>query len=437
MAKDTDKPIQNLESERESLKASENKEATKTKPKPEPPKVVGYGQLFKYCTGTEKFLLFVAALMGMSQGALMPVMTVVFGDMSLDFTPNKGKEAIRDAASKSSLTMFYLGLGCLFAAFTGTYIWTYIGKSLSLRVRKLYFQSLISQEIGYYDVTDASKMTTAYVEDLYKFDGGVGDKHHGLFNAYSMTISGFAVGFAKGWWFAVIVTLSFPVMMIGMIGFAIVMQKENDSNKKNYEEAGSCSEQGLSGIKTVKSLCGEDHEVSLYDKTITSARVNGVKFAVLAGISFGFSYFTLMIAYGLNYYIGSVLVDRNVWNHNSASPYNVADIITIFFAVDDRRLRDGPGLASHQGHHPGQGRRRRNLQGHRAQDPRPSRRRRWHQAHRHRRDHRVQERGVHLSIAERRGQQGPQRRGLGDSQRKEGGPRGRDRMRKVHYSPTN
>lgn len=338
MAKDSDKPIHNLESERQSLKASDKKEEVKGKPKPKPeepkvPKVVTYGQLFKYCTRTEKFLLFVAALMGMSQGALMPVMTVVFGDMTLDFTPNKGKEAIKESASKSSLTMFYLGLGCLFAAFTGTYIWTYIGKTLSLRVRKLYFQSLINQDIGFYDVTDASKMTTAYVEDLYKFDGGVGDKHHGLFNAYAMTLSGFAVGFAKGWWFAIIVTLSFPVMMIGMIGFAIVMQKENEVNKKNYEEAGSCSEQGLSAIKTVKSLCGEDHEVGIYDKTITSARVNGVKFSILAGISFGFFYFTLMIAYGLNYYIGSVLVDKNVWNHNASRTYNVADIITIFFAV--------------------------------------------------------------------------------------------------------
>jgi ABC-type bacteriocin/lantibiotic exporter with double-glycine peptidase domain len=99
-----------------------------------------------------------------------------------------------------------------------------------------------------------------------------------------MTLTGVGIGFYKGWWYALIVTSSFPLIMIGMTGFLHVMQLESSVTKKNYEQAGSCAEQCFSSVKTVKALGGEEHELSIYSKFIDAARSASSKFGMIAGL---------------------------------------------------------------------------------------------------------------------------------------------------------
>lgn len=138
--------------------------------------------------------------------------------------------------------MFLVGLGTLVSAFLATFFWSFVGERIMVRVRKQYFRSIIGQELGWFDVESAEKMTTRFIENMSKLEGAVGRKNHMLVFSLAMVIGGFAIGFYKGWWFALIVTMSFPIIMIGMISFVVVLQMESVVTKKNYEEAGACSE---------------------------------------------------------------------------------------------------------------------------------------------------------------------------------------------------
>lgn len=320
-----------METEAQELNPKGEKKITKEKETEM--KTIGYFSLFRYATAFEKFMLSCGIILSIVHGGMMPVFSLIFGDITSDFTPDKPAEDRRKLAAKSAFYMFLVGLGTFVSASLAMFCWSYIGKCLNIRVRKMYFKALVGQEIGWFDVENAEKMTTSYIENMAKFQGAVGKVGHVFLYSLSMTITGFAIGFYKGWWYALIVTMSFPIIMIGMMGFLYVMQIDSKVTKANYEQAGSCSEQCFGAIKTVKILNGQEHEYSIYTKFIEAARTASSKFGMIAGFSYGVFFMCVFISYGLNYWLGSVLVDREVYNGNADRSYNVSDIIAIFFSV--------------------------------------------------------------------------------------------------------
>jgi ATP-binding cassette subfamily B (MDR/TAP) protein 1 len=62
-------------------------------------------------------------------------------------------------------------------------------------------------------------------------------------------------------------------------------------------------------IKTVKSLTGEEHELSVYSKSLVEAKNIAIRYGLLLGASFGMIYFVLNADYALGFYYGSILIE--------------------------------------------------------------------------------------------------------------------------------
>ena len=257
-----------METERTPLTKEKKKEEKDTAPI----QTVSYFSLFRYTTSEEKFYLFLAFLLSCGHGAMMPVFSIIFGNVTSDFTADKSVDQRRKQAGDTALKMFFVGIGTLAAAGLAVFFWNYVGQKLNIRVRNMYFKAVTSQELGWFDVENAEKMTTRYIENVHKFQGAVGQKNHVFIYSLSMTIAGFLIGFISGWWYALIVTMSFPIIMVGMLAFIIIMSKESAITKKNYEDAGGASEQCFGAIKTVKILNGEEHELNIYYSSIEAAK---------------------------------------------------------------------------------------------------------------------------------------------------------------------
>jgi ABC-type multidrug transport system fused ATPase/permease subunit len=75
-----------------------------------------------------------------------------------------------------------------------------------------------------------------------------------------MVIAGFTIGFIQGWMFTLIICAILPFMMVGMSLFIYSMEKMQTVSKECYAVAGGISEEVLTGIRTVKGLCGEEFE---------------------------------------------------------------------------------------------------------------------------------------------------------------------------------
>ena len=263
----------------------------------------------------------------------MPVFALVYGMVANDFTPTSTPESIKTAGTKTALYMLYIGIATFFLSFLGTFLWSWVGARLNIRLKKMYFNSLTSQELGWFDVTGPEKLTITYVEDMTKMKDAIGHKNHQLIFSVATCLLGFLVGYIQGWWYSVIVTLTFPLISFGMVIFVIVNQKEARLSKAAYERSGATSEQCLGAIRTVKSLCGEEHEEKIYSEALDEATAVSVKYGIYSAFSYGTFMLCLTASYGLNYWLGSVLVDREVTNTNMGRSYNLQDIVTIFFAI--------------------------------------------------------------------------------------------------------
>lgn len=297
------------------------------------PKGVGYWQLFRYTTGGEKALLVVAILMSAFQGGMMPLFAVAYGKITEDFTPTNTKDQIRSAAIMTAVYMILIGLATFIFCFLGSFLWAYVGGKIVIRVKQLYFANLLDQEMGWFDVVSPEKLTISYVEDLQKFKEAVGFNNHITISSYGTTILGFVVGYIHGWWFSLIVTLTFPVLMVGMVAFVAVNQKEARVTKIAYEKAGGASEQALAAIKTIKALGGEDHEVNIYTDALNEAKKVSIKYGFIGAFCYGLFMFCMTASFGLNYWLGAILVEKSVYNGNVGRAYNVKDVITVFFAI--------------------------------------------------------------------------------------------------------
>jgi ATP-binding cassette subfamily B (MDR/TAP) protein 1 len=148
-----------------------------------------------------------------------------------------------------------------------------------------------------------------------------------------MTVGGFIVGYVTGWELSLVITAALPVVSFGMFLFMIVMQGSTVKTSQIYEKAGGVSEEGLTAIKTVKSLRGEEYQLRRYNDRIHEAMVLSIRFTLMMGFSMGFMFFALFAQYALGFWYGSKCIEGQYMNHIANRPYNVGDVMIIFFAI--------------------------------------------------------------------------------------------------------
>jgi ATP-binding cassette subfamily B (MDR/TAP) protein 1 len=138
-----------------------------------------------------------------------------------------------------------------------------------------------------------------------------------------MGIGGVAVGFIIGWLYSIYMTLTLPIMFIGMGAFVYFIMKQASVTKDSYAKAGAIAEQAVSAVKTVMSLNGEDHEVKNYANILSVARKTTIKYGLITSFFFGIWFFALFAEYGFGYWIGAQVIKKNRWNHNASREYSV------------------------------------------------------------------------------------------------------------------
>jgi ATP-binding cassette subfamily B (MDR/TAP) protein 1 len=135
---------------------------------------ISYFSLFKYTSGMERILLCCGVILAIIHGGMMPLFSLIFGQITADFTPDKPPEERRRLAAKSALYMFFVGLVSLVSSGLSNFCWTWVGNNLNIRVRQLYFPVDCKPRYRMVRRRKAEKMTSSYTENLAKCQGAVG-----------------------------------------------------------------------------------------------------------------------------------------------------------------------------------------------------------------------------------------------------------------------
>lgn len=310
-------------------KPDDKKDAAEAEKMPQ----ASFVDLFHFVEGKEKVILWLAIIISVAQGAALPVMTLILGDLTNSFTPDKSAEQTEELVKTQFLNMIYIGLGVLCAAFVASILWNFLSARQTKKIKLLYFKKLLDQNSAWYDKTKIDQLSSNFIDQVSSFTAVFSTKMHLIFMNYSTAISGIVIGFIKGWLLTIFVLLLTPIMFFGMFFFIKAVQKSEEIQRTSYSNAGSTSDECFTYIKTVKSLNGEEHEIKRYSGHCDESKKTSIRFGYKAGLLWGIFFFSVLFMYGMAYLIGSRLISNEWINDNYSRVYNIGDVLTIFFAV--------------------------------------------------------------------------------------------------------
>lgn len=296
-------------------------------------KSVGFFQLFRFATGADRFLIFLAIFFSSLQGALIPGSTLFFANVTDDFGKIPSKEKLRDSMVHQAFNMLYLGLG-IFGSYTvALMLWMVVGQRQMKNLRNKYFQHLIRKNATWFDQEKTGKVASAYYEHLSTFTTVYSNKMHIVFQMFTMILFGFAVGFYKGWLVSLIILAASPLMSIGMVLLLHYNSKASQVEKESYSLAGSISDESFEYIRTVKSLNGQEYQIRKYSDSLAGVLAANNQFTWKISFCYALFNFCMSGFYALCFFFGNLVLNHQWFNDNTSKTYTSGDYLGIYFGI--------------------------------------------------------------------------------------------------------
>ncbi|KAI8909310.1 P-loop containing nucleoside triphosphate hydrolase protein [Powellomyces hirtus] len=301
-------------------------------------KRIAYSALLtRYATPLDKLLMLIGLFAAAASGAILPLMTIIFGDLTNSFnditadayrgvpSSEATKDALQDEINEKSLIFVYLGLGMFVATYIYMATWLYTGENISHRIREGYLQAVLRQNIAYFDSIGGGQVSTRIITDTQMVQDGISEKVPMFFMNLATFISGFAVAFSNSWKLTLVLMCCVPAIGITAAFMGRFVGRYTREGLNSYASAGDVAEETFASIRTVTSFMAQDKMARIYSKMLDQAELLGVKKQIATGIGWGAIQFVIFGTYALAFWYGSImLVDKDI---------SVGDILTCFFSV--------------------------------------------------------------------------------------------------------
>ena len=178
-------------------------------------KPVSIMSLFRYADALDIFLLISGAILGMANGAVMPLFSIILGDLFDDFNILPEGKTNRDVAAGYAKIYCYLAIAAFVASFGQMGFFTIAAERQAIRIRKAYLAAVLTQEIAWFDERRSGELSAKVAENTVIIKESMGDKLGGLFQFLAMAIAGFGVGFAFSWKLTLVIFALAPFLALG------------------------------------------------------------------------------------------------------------------------------------------------------------------------------------------------------------------------------
>ncbi|XP_036184196.1 ATP-dependent translocase ABCB1 isoform X3 [Myotis myotis] len=323
---------------------------SKKKEKKEKRPTVSVLTMFRYSNWLDRLYMLLGTMAAIIHGAGLPLTMLIFGDMTDSFADagkfqnttlpnitftnmtNQSMISITDPYKKleedmTTYAYYYSGIGAgvLVAAYIQVSFWCLAAGRQIFKIRKQFFHSIMRQEIGWFDVHDVGELNTRLTDDVSKINEGIGDKIGMFFQSIATFITGFIVGFTRGWELTLVILAVSPVLGLSAAIWAKILSSFTDKELFAYAKAGAVAEEVLAAIRTVIAFGGQKKELERYNKNLEEAKRIGIRKAITANISMGAAFLLIYASYALAFWYGTSLV--------LSGKYSIGKVLTVFFSV--------------------------------------------------------------------------------------------------------
>ncbi|KAJ8748638.1 hypothetical protein K2173_008083 [Erythroxylum novogranatense] len=187
--------------------------------------------------------------------------------------------------------------------------WMITGERQAARLRGLYFEAILRQEVGFFDrETSTGEFVGIASGDTISIQEAMGEKVGKFLQLVSAFVGGFAVAFIEGWLLALVMIASIPLIVLAGASMSIVMSRMASSGQKAYEKAANVVEQTIASIRTVQSFTGEKQAIESYKKFLMNAHRLVVREGFASGLGLGLALSVTFCIYSLSVWFGAKMI---------------------------------------------------------------------------------------------------------------------------------
>ncbi|KAI9291422.1 ATP-binding cassette, sub-family B, member 4, partial [Neoconidiobolus thromboides FSU 785] len=305
----------------------QNELSTTTQPVP-------FIKLFQFSTFEDKLLLLLATIASVINGLSQPILLLLcaqliglLGEYQKSYleNPELANTNLKQATDFLCILFVIIGIIIAIAAYLQLSLWLIVGETQALRIRNKYYYSILTQEVGWFDINSSGDIASRIASDINLIQDGISDKVGLLIQYVSCFIGAFLIAIINGWKLTLVMLSSIPLLVIaGMLTSKLIANVSKDGQEV-YGEAGSIVEEVLSAIKTIYSFNTQEREQNRYEEKLKLARKTGFRKAIFSGISNGINLLVVFLSYALAMWYGGKLILNN---EESAT-----DVLIVFFNV--------------------------------------------------------------------------------------------------------
>ncbi|XP_047924346.1 ATP-binding cassette sub-family B member 5 isoform X3 [Anser cygnoides] len=321
---------------------------TKRKKKENKPekKVVGVFELFRYADWLDILLMVVGLIAATANGTGLPLMIIVFGDMTNSFVlSGVNSNASKDTSVNSSIcpsipgidieaemtkfAYYYVGIGFAVLILSMIQVWTFLVAATrqSARIRQKFFFAVLHQEMAWFDSTQIGTLNTRLTDDINTIHEGIGDKICIFVQFFATFLAGIIIGFIHGWKLTLVILSVSPLLAASAAVWSTLLASLTAKELSAYAKAGAVAEEILTAIRTVVAFNGQQKALAKYDANLELARSVGVKKSITTNVSLGVSQFLIFGSYALAFWYGTKLTAEEKEN------YDIGHVLIVFFSV--------------------------------------------------------------------------------------------------------
>ncbi|XP_010765740.1 bile salt export pump-like [Notothenia coriiceps] len=244
-------------------------------------------------------------------GGVNPVYSLLFSQILATFSLT---DIVAQRKEIDGICVFFVMVGVVsfFTQMLQAYAFSKSGELLTRRLRRLGFQAMLGQEVGWFDdhKNSPGALTTRLATDASQVQGATGSQIGMIVN--SLTNIGVAIlmSFYFSWKLTMLILCFLPFIALSGAFQARMLTVFAKQDKEAMETAGQISGEALNNIRTIAGLGKEKTFVELYEAQLHAPYEAALKKAKVYGVCYGFSQCVVFLTNSASYRFGGYLVQH-------------------------------------------------------------------------------------------------------------------------------
>ncbi|KAK1165701.1 bile salt export pump-like isoform X1 [Acipenser oxyrinchus oxyrinchus] len=242
-------------------------------------------------------------------GGVNPMYSLLFSQILGTFSIPDKEEQRREI---DGICLFFVLIGIIsfFTQLLQGFAFSKSGELLTRRLRKLGFQAMLGQEIGWFDdhKNSPGALTTRLATDASQVQGATGSQIGMIVNSLTNIGVAIIISFYFSWKLSLVIMCFLPFLALSGGLQAKMLTGFAKQDKQAMESAGQISGEALNNIRTIAGLGKERTFVEMYEAQLEAPYKSALKKAHVYGVCFGFAQCIVFMTNSASYRYGGYLV---------------------------------------------------------------------------------------------------------------------------------